>query len=244
MVDPYFANPSLAELYDTFSLHRRDFDFYLPLLMSADSVLDVGCGTGELLHTAREAGHTGRLCGLDPAAAMLEQAKQKRADIEWIDGDLSSVDWQAEFDFVVMTGHAFQVFVEDDELREALAAIHLALTADGRFGFETRNPLARAWERWTPDHAVEVVHNGRLARMSTQVETPVEGDLVSFTHTFTSPAWDQAQTSRSTLRFLDVDSLAAFLKEAGFQIEEQYGDWDRQELTDTSPEIITIAKRA
>ena len=38
--DPYFANPRLAELYDAFSSHRRDFDFYLPLLLAADRVLD------------------------------------------------------------------------------------------------------------------------------------------------------------------------------------------------------------
>jgi hypothetical protein len=50
--------------------------------------------------------------------------------------------------------------------------------------------------------------------------------------------------SRSTLRFLDADSLSTFLTDAGFAIEEQFGDWDRSPLTDRSPEIITIARRA
>ena len=49
--------------------------------------------------------------------------------------------------------------------------------------------------------------------MAHQVETPVTGDLVSFSHTFTSPGWDQPQVSRSTLRFLDRDALAALLSE-------------------------------
>lgn len=241
--DPYFSNPQLAELYDAFSAHRRDFDFYLPLLLSADNVLDVGCGTGELLHLAREAGHTGRLCGLDPADAMLEQARE-RTDIEWIHGDLSTVDWIQEFDLVVMTGHAFQVLIEDDELRASLAAIRRALTHNGRFAFETRNPLARAWQSWTPENAREIVHRGNTVRMETRVETPITADRVSFTHTFTSPAWDQPQTSRSTLRFLDLDALSVFLAEADLLVEQQYGDWDRQPLADASPEIITIAKRA
>jgi len=35
--------------------------------MAAPSVLDVGCGTGAMLHEARQLGHVGRLCGLDPA---------------------------------------------------------------------------------------------------------------------------------------------------------------------------------
>ena len=243
MVDRLFSEPGLAELYDAFCAGRRDFGYYLPLVMSAASVLDVGCGTGELLRLAREAGHAGRLCGLDPAEAMLQQAR-KRPDIEWVLGDLASVYWRREFDLVVMTGHAFQVFVDDDQLRESLAAIRTALAGDGRFVFETRNPLAREWEQWTPDKAVEVVHDGRWVRMAHEVETPVDGDRVSFIVTFTSPSWDQPRISRSTLRFLDPDSLSSFLSDAGLAIEEQFGDWDKRELTDASPEIITVARRA
>lgn len=245
MVDRLFADASLAELYDVFCPweQRDDLAFYLRLVMSANTVLDVGCGTGMLLHRARQAGHTGRLCGLDPASGMLEQAR-KRSDIEWILGDLASVAWDREFDVVVMTGHAFQVFVTDDELRASLAAIRSTLTGSGRFAFETRNPLARAWERWTPENAVEVIDaSGMVVRMEHDVETPVEGDLVRFTATFTSPRLDGPQVSRSTLRFLDADALSSFLSNAGLAVEEQFGDWSGHPLTDTSPEIITIARR-
>ena len=244
MVDRLFAEPSLAALYDLFSPweRRSDFEFYLPHVMSARAVLDVGCGTGALLHRARESGHSGRLCGLDPAVGMLEQAR-KRSDIEWILGDLASVRFDREFDLIVMTGHAFQVLVEDRELRAALASVRSALTDDGRFAFETRNPLVREWEHWTPDRVAEATDSsGVVVRMAREV-TPVTGSVVSFTHTFASPGWDRSQVSRSTLRFLDTDLLSSFLSAAGLRIEEQFGDWDRQPLTDVSPEIITFAKR-
>ncbi len=245
VVDRQFSEASLAALYDCFSPWdpRGDSGFYLPLVLSAEAVLDVGCGTGMLLHRAREAGHPGRLCGLDPANGMLEQARE-RSDIEWVLGDLVSVCWDRQFDLVVMTGHAFQVFVDDDELRVSLAAIRSALTENGRFAFETRNPPVREWERWTPENAAEVTDaSGAVVRMEHQVETPVEGDVVRFTSTFTSPNWDRPQLSSSTLRFLDPDSLSSFLSGAGMTVEEQFGDWNRDPLTDTSPEIITIAKR-
>jgi uncharacterized membrane protein len=132
MVDRLFSDAALAALYDTFGAGRRDFGFYLPIVMSAQSVLDVGCGTGALLRTAREAGHTGRLCGLDPADAMLRQAR-KRSDVEWILGDLSGVTWDRQFDLVLMTGHAFQVFIEDDELRVAVGSV-LSLIAAAMSG--------------------------------------------------------------------------------------------------------------
>src|SRR3984957_10242877 len=246
MADHHFADAGLAGLYDV--LHpwaeRDDLAFYLELVMSAAAVLDVGCGTGALLHRAREAGHRGRLCGLDPAAGMLAQAR-RRSDIEWVLGTLGSVGWERAFDLIVMTGHAFQVLVTDDDVQVALAAVRTALTDKGRFVFETRNPSVRAWERWTPENAIEETDpRGDIVRMAHQVETPVTGDLVRFTTTYSSPGWDRPQESRSTLRFLDAAALSEHLAAAGLVIEDQFGDWDRQPLDERSPEIITVARRS
>jgi len=246
VVDRQFSDIRLAALYDLFypSAERDDFAFYLPMLMSAQSVLDVGCGTGALLKRARASGHNGRLCGLDPARGMLDQARS-RADIEWVAGDLSSIDWKGEFDLVVMTGHAFQVLVDDGAIRASLAAVRRCLTDDGRFAFETRNPLARAWETWTRDMADEIVdRSGTVIRMKHAVEQPVHGDVVSFVTTYTSPSWDHPEQSRSTLRFLGADALRAFLSDAGLSIVEQFGEWDGQPFTERSTEIITIARAA
>lgn len=143
-----------------------------------------------------------------------------------------------------MASHAFQVFVEDDDLRASLAAIRSVLVDGGVFAFETRNPSARAWEGWTPEAALEAVDDaGATVRVHDEVETPVVGDVVRVSETLTSPAWDRPHTERASLRFLDVDSLAWFLADACLAIEEQFGDWDGQPLTATSPEIITLAGR-
>lgn len=243
MPDLLFADADLAALYDAMNPNRDDYDFYRPMVMAAHAVLDVGCGTGSMLHEARDAGHLGRLCGLDPAPGMLAQAR-RRDDVEWVQGDLSSVAWDAEFDLAVMTGHTFQVLVEDEDLRAALARIHAALVPGGRFAFETRNPSARAWETWETEvrGAVDGPH-GEKVRMSRKVTTPFDGRVVSFSHTFQSPAWDAPRLSHSTLRFIGKADLDAELARAGFVLEAQFGDWDKSPLTETSPEIITIARR-
>jgi SAM-dependent methyltransferase len=246
VVDRLFSEPNLAVLYDRWHpwQERADFAFYLPLVRQATSVLDVGCGTGELLRVARAQGHRGRLCGLDPAAAMLEQARA-RGDVEWVHGDLGTVPFDHEFDLVVMTGHAFQVLVAEDELRVALAAVRGALADGGRFVFETRNPTARGWEAWTPEHAVEVVApDGAVVRAAHQVVAPFDGRTVSFTVTFTSPSWPAAQVSRSTLRFLSPAALDACLTEAGLAVEDRFGDFDRRPLTAADPEIVVVARHA
>jgi hypothetical protein len=80
-------------------------------------------------------------------------------------------------------------------------------------------------------------------RVHYEVETPVAGDVVRVGETMTSPAWDRPHVEWAGLRFLEVDALASFLADAGFTIQEQFGDWDRGPLTATSPEIITLARR-
>jgi ubiquinone/menaquinone biosynthesis C-methylase UbiE len=242
--DHQFSDVELAALYDVFYPwdSRDDFPFYLPMVMPAGSALDVGCGTGTLLKAARKAGHQGRLCGLDPAFGMLEVAREEQG-IEWILGDTSSVDFVDEFDFVVMTGHAFQVLVSDDEISSTLAAIRSALTEQGVFAFETRNPSAREWEYWTGERVEGVTtDSGATVLMRNRVDT-LDVDRVSLTTTYWSPAWEEEKVSRSTLRFLDLGSLNSRLDETGLEIVEQFGDWDRRPLDDDSPEIITIVRR-
>ena len=242
MPDLIFSDAELAALYDQMNPTREDIEFYMPMVMVAASVLDVGCGTGSMLHDARNAGHRGRLCGLDPAPGMLAQAR-KHPDIEWILGDLSSGDLDGHFDFVVMTGHAFQVFVGDEDLQTALAAIRAVLSDGGRFAFETRNPLVRAWEAWdSEERPVVKGPDGASVRMTRRVTAPFDGKTVSFSHTFTSDAWDEPRVSHSILRFLGRDELDAVLMRAGLIVEAQFGDWDGSTLTDASPEIITIVR--
>jgi len=235
-----YSDEEAAALYDVLNPWGPSDDFYLALVMDARSVLDVGCGTGAMLHRARQAGHTGRLCGLDPDRANLGVA-QRRTDIEWVTGTAASMAWESEFALAIMIGHAFQVLVSDDELRASLNAIRQALADGGRFAFETRNPLARAWESWNPGNAMDVVDpSGRPVRISYEVESVVD-DVVTFTETTSAPDGIQLRVDRASLRFLGVDALAGFLSDAGFEIEAQYGGWFREPLDPASPEIITVA---
>jgi SAM-dependent methyltransferase len=234
-----WENP--AAWYDVLNPWGPSDDFYLGLVMSADRVLDVGCGTGRLLHRARDAGHSGRLCGLDPDPAMLDQARV-RTDIEWVLADAASAVWDRDFDLAVMASHAFQVFVEDDQLRESLSAIRAALVDGGRFAFETRHPRARAWERWNTSFEMRNP-GGDVARVEYEVQDVKDG-VVRFTESLSGQWWDRPQTELGALRFLGPEALATFLHEAGFVVDEQFGDWDRSLLTETSEEIITIARRA
>jgi SAM-dependent methyltransferase len=234
-----------AALYDAmYPWDARRFAsdaFYDELVMAADAVLDVGCGTGRMLHAAREAGHRGRLVGLDPDPAMLGRAR-RRTDVEWVEGAAADARWDAEFDLATMTGHAFQCLVDDDGLRRSLSAIRRALRPGGAFVFETRHPQAQAWLDWNPGNATEVGGPGGRLRVWHRVEA-VAGDLVTFTETTSQLDGTVLRTDRATLRFLDEPALGAALAGAGLTVEARYGDWLRGPVTPVSRELITIARR-
>ncbi|MFJ9864572.1 class I SAM-dependent methyltransferase [Streptomyces sp. NPDC101165] len=246
MVDRVFRDVELAALYERLNPWGPGDDFYLELVTAAGSVLDLGCGTGRLLRAARAAGHRGRLTGMDPAAAMLVQARRAEPDIEWVLGDFATHRWEGAFDLVVMTGHAFQELLGDGQVRGTLRGACRALADGGRFVFETRNPAARAWERWTPDRVHEFTDgDGAPVRVWHEAEPDLVGDRMTFTETYAGTRWEQPQVCRSTLRFLDADALDGFLGEAGLAVAERYGDWGRRPMAPApSPEIITVATAA
>jgi SAM-dependent methyltransferase len=237
---PAYSDEEAAALYDVLNPWGPSDEFYLALVLAADAALDVGCGTGALFQRAREAGHSGRLCGVDPDRASLDVAR-RITDAEWVAATASSMRFEHEFDLATMTGHAFQVLVGDDELRASLAAIHRALVDGGRFAFETRNPLARAWETWARTTIDVVDPSGRPVRITYELESVVD-DVVAFTETTREPDGQPLRRDRARLRFLDADSLGEYLAAAGFRVEAQYGSWSREPLGPTSPEIITIAR--
>jgi len=107
-------------------------------------VLDLGCGTGML--GCRIAEEVQPVTGLDPAAGMLRVARSRAGagKVEWIEGDARHLDLGRQFKLIYLTGHAFQVFLTDDDALAMLQGAARHLSPKGRLAFDTRNPIARA----------------------------------------------------------------------------------------------------
>lgn len=241
-----YTNAENASLYDVINPWdpgRFPSDrFYVGLVMAADSVLDVGCGTGAMLHLARDRGHQGRLVGLDPDPAMLGLAR-RRDDIDWVAGTAAEAGFDAEFGLATMASNAFQCLIGDEDVRASLTAIRRALRPGGGFAFETRHPQARAWQDWNPSRVADVVDaSGRALRTWHEVES-ADGGVVTMTETVADPDGTILRVDRGTLRFVDVAPLNDFLTEAGFEVSTQWGDFDGEPITGASRSIVTVARR-
>ncbi len=89
-----YSDEEAAALYDVLNAWGPGDDFYLALVMEAKSVLDVGCGTGAMLHRARQAGHAFQvLIGDDelrdpkPAEPDGTPLRVDRASLRFLDAD-------------------------------------------------------------------------------------------------------------------------------------------------------------
>lgn len=244
-VDLGYTDPRLASLYDMENPGRDDIEFYLGLAteLEAETVADVGCGTGVLATDLAAQGHD--VTGVDPARAMLDVARSRPGGrrVTWVEGTAADLGTAAA-DLVVMTGHVAQVFIEDADWHQLVGELHRGLKPGGHLAFESRNPEAEGWTGWTPEKSRRTLQRGDGELVSTWVEvTGVRQGAVDFAshNVFSSSGEDVGQTS--TLRFRTPAELEASLTDAGFQIRAVYGDWDRTPVTATSPELIVLARR-
>lgn len=74
---------------------------------SVDAVLDVGCGTGQLLRRMARQFPDAQLVGVDPAPGMVKQARAARAggpDIDFVNGSVEKLPFPDDrFDLVLTT---------------------------------------------------------------------------------------------------------------------------------------------
>jgi len=97
---------------------------------AGDRVLDACCGTGDLAVAARAAG-AASVVGLDFSAAMLERARRKAPDVEFIEGDVLALPFaDASFDSAVV-GFGIRNVAD---LEAGLRELRRVLRPGGRLG--------------------------------------------------------------------------------------------------------------
>jgi demethylmenaquinone methyltransferase / 2-methoxy-6-polyprenyl-1,4-benzoquinol methylase len=92
-------------------------------------VLDACCGTGDLALAAHRAG--GAVTGLDFSERMLERARRKSSEIDWVRGDLLELPFGDESFDAVTVGFGVR---NVDDLSRALLELRRVLRPGGRLG--------------------------------------------------------------------------------------------------------------
>ena len=112
-----------------------------------DEVLDACCGTGDLAVAAARTG--GRVTGIDFSDRMLERARRKAPELDWVSGDVLALPFaDGSFDAVTVGFGVRNV----EDLQRALAELRRVLRAGGRLGIleitRPRGALAPFYRLW------------------------------------------------------------------------------------------------
>lgn len=238
MQDSLFEDPDLVQFYDAENGWGEDTRHCLALAQRARSVLDLGCGTGLL---AAELGSSRDVFGVDPARAMLDIARRREggAQVTWVEADARTVRLGRRFDLVLLTGHAFQCFLTDEDQRALCRTIAAHLEPGGTFIFDSRNPDREEWREWVPGTSLrsfDLPPHGMVEAWNDVSHDPATG-IVTY-ETFYRSRNDRIRKSSSRIRFASKDNIESRLAEAGLKAEAWLGDWRGSPWTSKSAEII------
>lgn len=258
---------NLEEFADALSYDNQDSSdtglaFYAGLAAETGApVLEIACGTGRILIPIARQGF--KVVGVDIVPGMIELARRKSTDLpaRWFVGDARTFDIGEQFRLAFLTGNAFQMFLTRADQEALFERVHAHLHDDGLFAFETRNPR---WANGAPRKAAE---QGAFADLETRAEPEIGEPYTDCTgrevHVTRTQTYDHAaqilewtslhrwldggrehtKTTRIALRYTFPQELEALLYYNGFELLRQYGDWDLEPLSASSPSIIVVCRK-
>jgi SAM-dependent methyltransferase len=255
----YYDDPRIAEAYDVDSPGLEgDAAFYAGLAQEAaasgQEVLELAVGTGRVAIPIARAGV--RVTGLDRSPAMLEVARRKAEDVEsltLIEGDMADFDLGREFGLVYIPYRSFLHLMTIEAQKSCLRCVREHLVSGGRFALNFFNPDIAAIGDWlgpkrgslqrleakdVSDGGKREVWSSRRYLTGTQQldETRIEERL----------APDGAVVSRvyrrMGLRYVFRYEMQHLLELSGFEVEALYGGFEQEPFTDTSAEMVWVAR--
>ena len=243
MDDRLYSDPQLAQFYDLDNGWGPDLEYCLRLARDAGSVLDLGCGTGLLLSRLAD---SCAAVGVDPAKAMIEIARRRPGGdrLTWVTADATELRLDRRFDLIVLTGHAFQVFLTEAQQRAVIATIARHLSPSGRFIFDSRDPGPEEWRTWTPDLSRRDFDHpefGRIEAWNDAKQDAATGIVTYRTH-YRIMMTGKLFSAASQISFTPKARIAALLDAAGLNVDAWLGDWHGNAYTDGSAEIVPIGR--
>ncbi len=244
-----YADPGLAQFYDFGLRPRIEFSFCMELAPAGCTVLDLGCGTGELAaKLATEPKRSRRVVGVDPAESMLDIARRRPGGdrVEWICADARTVRLPDRFDLILLTGHTFQVFLNDNDQVAVLRTIAAHLKPDGRFVLDSRNPdFPEPKERTADANRRQFDHPG-LGRIEAWNSSRYreEAGILSYRNGYRVLSTGETFSADARIRYTPRDTLETLLSKSGLAADRWLGDWTGRPFHPTAREIIPLGRLA
>lgn len=250
--------------FDSFArFHDDDYRDYaedIPLVLktaqgAGGAALELGCGAGRVLIPLARAGC--RVIGVDSSAALLAVARRKASQeecasrIKLVHGDMTTFQLgDTEIDFAFVVCNTLMHLTTQAEQLMALENAHRHLRMGGQLLIDLFNPdvaylesisgvqeLADRWEDGRSGAQV-LKWTTRYVDVARQLQETV------FVYEEIFPDGRNAQTRLAfPLRFWWPDEGVRLLEQAGFEVDELFGDFDGSPFHGESERLIFIARK-
>lgn len=236
-----YSDPSLAQFYNVNQTVRHDYAYCVQWTKNANSILDLGCGTGTLasLFSSRI-----NVVAVDPAKAMLNIAADqiKTQNISWVEGDARNIRLGQRFDCVILSGHAFQVFLTREDQLQVLMTIAAHLNQGGQFIFDSRNPSFPQSKERTKSQTLHKFLHPEHGEMEAWNESTYDtsNHVLTYTNSYHILKTSEVMSAQEKICYPSQTDIADLMIEAGLKIEKWLGGWDGDPYHPKSREIIPI----
>ena len=199
-------------------------------------VLDLACGHGRHANPLAELGFD--VTGVDITKGFLEiaekEAKEKRLNIKYVQGDMREITYVNEFERGLLLFTAFGYF-EDKENFKVLQNIVKALKPGGLFCFDIPNRDVFL-KNFLPFIVREKGSDLMIDRNTFDVITGcIRCRRIEIRD-------GNRKDKNFFIRLYNFTEIKDLLERAGLKIEKVFGDWDSSPLTNDSSKMIIISK--
>ena len=259
----YEDNEFVSDFYDAvyaqYTGFSHDVDFFVSYSKQASGkTLELGCGTGRVLIPVAQAGC--QITGLDLSPYMLakcrekltSQTKEVQSRIKLIQGDMTDFSTDEQYPLVTIPFRAFQHLIPVSEQKACLNCVHRHLVRDGLLILDVFRPsLPRLTDtRYLMEMEVNPpieLSDGRIFRRTNRTSAfhPVEqyNDIEFIFYVKYPDGREKRLVQSFPMRYFyryEVEHLLSF---CGFKILEFYGNFDKSQFSDESPEMIFVAEK-
>ena len=246
----------IADMYDQYVTDINDVEFALSVIGSAPKrILEIACGSGRILVPMAKAGHN--VTGLDFDEYIMSKIAYKAVgldNITWGKADVISDDWGNGFDVVVLAGNFLFNIISDMEYEKAqqllIQKAANTLISGGSiyidYGY-TIHP-----ENWFGKPGESIIWEGKDSDGNT-------GRMILLNSTYDKKSginkffrrFELTLTNGNVIRedipslkhFATLEQIHAWLSSYGFIIEEEYGDYNRNPISEKTHRAIIWAKK-
>ncbi|HEY7268985.1 MAG TPA: class I SAM-dependent methyltransferase [Dehalococcoidia bacterium] len=260
MKDEYYLDERVAERYDDEAAPHDlgDTEFYLSLAREAAAaghpVLELAVGTGRVAIEVARAGID--VTGLDLSPAMLDIARRKAAgtaNLALVEGDMADFAVDRSFGLIYIPFRSFLLLPTVEEQKSCLACVRRHLVPDGRLALNFFNPdipLMAAWmgpARKGLQPAFDLpAPNGERTTVWETRRYLIANQQIDETRIDERMDAGGAVLSRvyrkMKLRYVFRYEMQHLLELSGFEVEALYGGFNREPFTDTSTEMVWVAR--